>query len=187
MSGPCSTPDPHAPAPAACLYGLPALPACTACLHRRELQIKLEEDRKRLIEAINTTFGNLGSAAAGLLTDRDKLLAAVGGLSLLALGIYSGGWVGQLAEVGVKGWSVGSGWLLVAVVCTHAAARSCWLSLTLPPPPHTSYPPLQPRRAPAPRPRPLTAGLEPPSWCGRPAGGRWWGVGLAPRRRAWRR
>lgn len=26
---------------------------------RRELKIKLEEDRKRLVEAINTTFGNL--------------------------------------------------------------------------------------------------------------------------------
>jgi ATPase family AAA domain-containing protein 3A/B len=80
-------PDPPAPAPAACLDCLPVPPF----LYLRELQIKLEEDRKRLIEAINTTFGNLGSAAAGLLTDRDKLLAAVGGLSLLALGIYSGG------------------------------------------------------------------------------------------------
>ncbi|KAL4450227.1 hypothetical protein ABPG77_010896 [Micractinium sp. CCAP 211/92] len=58
-------------------------------IYREELQIKLEEDRKRLVEAINTTFGNLGSAAASLLTDRDKLLAAVGGLSLLALGVYS--------------------------------------------------------------------------------------------------
>ncbi|KAL4421615.1 hypothetical protein ABPG75_010906 [Micractinium tetrahymenae] len=58
-------------------------------IYREELQIKLEEDRKRLIEAINTTFGNLGTAAASLLTDRNKLLTAVGGLSLLALGVYS--------------------------------------------------------------------------------------------------
>ena len=36
------------------------------------------------------TFGNLGSAAAGLLDDKARLAAAVGGLSLLALGIYSG-------------------------------------------------------------------------------------------------
>jgi hypothetical protein len=34
---------------------------------RRELQIKLEEDRKRLVEAINTTFSNLGSASLALL------------------------------------------------------------------------------------------------------------------------
>ncbi|PSC70197.1 ATPase family AAA domain-containing 3-B [Micractinium conductrix] len=58
-------------------------------IYREELQIKLEEDRKRLVEAINTTFSNLGSAALGLLTDRDRLLTAVGGLSLLALGVYS--------------------------------------------------------------------------------------------------
>lgn len=31
---------------------------------RRELKIKLEEDRKRLVEAINTTFGNLVSSLA---------------------------------------------------------------------------------------------------------------------------
>jgi ATPase family AAA domain-containing protein 3A/B len=58
-------------------------------IYRRELALKLEEDRKRVVEAINTTFGNLGSAVTSLLTDRDKLLTAVGGLSLLALGVYS--------------------------------------------------------------------------------------------------
>lgn len=31
-----------------------------------------------------------GSAAVNLLTDRDKLLTAVGGLTLLAVGVYSG-------------------------------------------------------------------------------------------------
>mgnify|MGYP001810472899 CR=1 FL=1 len=68
--------------------------------NRRELQIKLEEDRKRLVEAINTTFSNLGSAALGLLTDRDRLLTAVGGLSLLALGVYSGAQGGWLLTAG---------------------------------------------------------------------------------------
>ncbi|KAL4854855.1 ATPase family AAA domain-containing protein 3 [Chlorella vulgaris] len=58
-------------------------------IYREELQMKLEEDRRRLVDAINTTFSNLGSAAASLLTDRDKMLGAVGGLSLLALGVYS--------------------------------------------------------------------------------------------------
>lgn len=58
-------------------------------IYRRELTLKLEEDRKRVVEAINTTFANLGSAAKELLTDRDKLITAVGGVSLLALGVYS--------------------------------------------------------------------------------------------------
>ncbi|KAI7840123.1 hypothetical protein COHA_006164 [Chlorella ohadii] len=58
-------------------------------IYQEELKIKLEEDRKRLVEAINTTFGNLGTAAVNLLTDRDKLLTAVGGLTLLAVGVYS--------------------------------------------------------------------------------------------------
>jgi hypothetical protein len=79
-------------------------------LRRRELQLKLEEDRRRLVEAINAAFGNLGSAARSLLTERDKLLAAVGGLSLLALGVYSGegegsgrlpAWLMRLSESGV--------------------------------------------------------------------------------------
>ncbi|PRW20514.1 ATPase family AAA domain-containing 3-B [Chlorella sorokiniana] len=58
-------------------------------IYQEELRLKLEEDRKRLVEAINTTFGNLGTAAVNLLTDRDKLLTAVGGLTLLAVGVYS--------------------------------------------------------------------------------------------------
>jgi ATPase family AAA domain-containing protein 3A/B len=55
---------------------------------RRELALKLEEDRKRLVEGINSVFANLGTAAGQLLSDRDKMLTAVGGLSLLALGVY---------------------------------------------------------------------------------------------------
>ena len=37
-------------------------------IYRRELAQKLEEDRKRLVEAINTTFSNLGAALGSLLT-----------------------------------------------------------------------------------------------------------------------
>ena len=58
-------------------------------IYRKELSLKLEEDRKRVVEAINTTFSNLGSAAKDLLTDKDKLISFVGGASLLALGVYS--------------------------------------------------------------------------------------------------
>lgn len=67
--------------------------------------MKLEEDRRRLVDAINTTFSNLGSAAASLLTDRDKMLGAVGGLSLLALGVYSG----ELCAWSVPGGVPGGG------------------------------------------------------------------------------
>lgn len=58
-------------------------------IYRRELITKLEEDRKKLIEGINATFGNLGSAVASLLGDKDRLFRAVGALSLLAVGVYS--------------------------------------------------------------------------------------------------
>ena len=38
-----------------------------------------------------SVFGcsNVGSGVTAVLTDRDKLIAGVGGLSLLALGVYS--------------------------------------------------------------------------------------------------
>jgi hypothetical protein len=70
----------------------------------RELSLKLEEDRKRLLEAINATFSNLGSAAADLLTDRNKLLAAVGGISMLALGVYSAREGTRVAGKAVDRW-----------------------------------------------------------------------------------
>ena len=58
-------------------------------IYRRELSLKLEEDRKRAVETINAAFSNLGSAGKELLTDSGKLISLVGGLSLLALGIYT--------------------------------------------------------------------------------------------------
>jgi ATPase family AAA domain-containing protein 3A/B len=58
-------------------------------LYRRELAQKLEEDRRRLVEAVNATFANLGAAAGALLADREKLVAAAGLASLAALGVYS--------------------------------------------------------------------------------------------------
>ncbi|GAB4815326.1 hypothetical protein N2152v2_002372 [Parachlorella kessleri] len=73
-------------------------------IYRRELALKLEEDRKRLVEAINTTFGNLGSAASSLLTDRDKLLTFVGGATLLALGVYSAREGTRVAGKGIDRW-----------------------------------------------------------------------------------
>jgi ATPase family AAA domain-containing protein 3A/B len=63
---------------------------CPLCIvHRRTTLLKLEEERKKLVEAINTTFGNLGSGIADLLADKSKLGTALAGFTLLALGIYS--------------------------------------------------------------------------------------------------
>ena len=53
------------------------------------MQLRLEEERKKLVEAINTTFTNVGAGTVALLTDRDRLGTAVAGLTLLALGVYS--------------------------------------------------------------------------------------------------
>lgn len=58
-------------------------------VNRRTTLLKLEEERKKLVEAINTTFGNLGSGIADLLADKSKLGTALAGFTLLALGIYS--------------------------------------------------------------------------------------------------
>ena len=58
-------------------------------VNRRAMQLRLEEERKKLVEAINTTFTNVGAGTMALLTDRDRLGTAVAGLTLLALGVYS--------------------------------------------------------------------------------------------------
>ena len=75
-----------------------------ADLYRSELAQKLEEDRKRLIEGINATFSNLGEAASSLLTDRAKLLTAVGGATLLALGVYTSREGTRVAGKAVDRW-----------------------------------------------------------------------------------
>lgn len=58
-------------------------------VNRRAMQLRLEEERKKLVEAINTTFSNVGAGTVSLLTDRERLGTAVAGLTLLALGVYS--------------------------------------------------------------------------------------------------
>lgn len=58
-------------------------------VNRRAMQLRLEEERKKLVEAINTTFTNLGSGTLALLTDKERLGTAVAGLTVLALGVYS--------------------------------------------------------------------------------------------------
>lgn len=73
-------------------------------IYRRELSLKLEEDRKRAIETINAVFTNMGAGAKDLLTDSTKLVSLVGGLSLLALGVYSSREATRVAGKAFEKW-----------------------------------------------------------------------------------
>ncbi|XP_034254899.1 ATPase family AAA domain-containing protein 3A homolog [Thrips palmi] len=54
-----------------------------------QIRVKAAEKRTTVLESIKTAGSVLGSGAQALLTDWDKVLAAAGGLSLLALGVYT--------------------------------------------------------------------------------------------------
>lgn len=88
------------PVPACHLY-LPApRPTCNLPLvpARRELKMKLEEDRKRLVEAINTTFGNLVRRRQRRRAGRLGVPAAVGALDWQrCLGVVLQLWSGAAA------------------------------------------------------------------------------------------
>jgi ATPase family AAA domain-containing protein 3A/B len=55
----------------------------------REMRARLSEERKTRLESIQEIFGGLGAGSKALLEDRTKLTALVGGLTALALGVYS--------------------------------------------------------------------------------------------------
>jgi ATPase family AAA domain-containing protein 3A/B len=55
----------------------------------REMHAKAKEDYKARIDSIQTTFSSIGSGLNTLLTDKDKLMWTVGGLSMLALGYFT--------------------------------------------------------------------------------------------------
>eukprot|EP00898_Chlorokybus_atmophyticus_P000672 jgi/Chlat1/1605/Chrsp125S01866 len=57
-------------------------------LNRRQLLARAEAERQKLMEAINVTFNRIGSGVSEVLNDRNKMLAVVGGSSLLALGFF---------------------------------------------------------------------------------------------------
>ncbi|XP_028128067.2 ATPase family AAA domain-containing protein 3A homolog [Diabrotica virgifera virgifera] len=54
-----------------------------------QIRLKAEQNRITVLESIKTAGSVLGTGAQTLLTDWNKVLTAAGGLSLLALGIYS--------------------------------------------------------------------------------------------------
>ncbi|PSN53886.1 ATPase family AAA domain-containing protein 3 [Blattella germanica] len=55
----------------------------------QQIRLKAEENRATVLESIKTAGSVLGTGAHALLSDWDKILAAAGGISLLALGVYS--------------------------------------------------------------------------------------------------
>merc|ERR1719316_1360875 len=55
----------------------------------REMRAKMAEERKTRLEAIQAVFSGLGQGSKTLLEDRAKLAALVGGLTALALGVYT--------------------------------------------------------------------------------------------------
>ncbi|CAH1395391.1 unnamed protein product [Nezara viridula] len=58
-------------------------------LYLERLRVKAAENRITVLESIRTAGTVIGTGVTTLLTDWDKTLTAVGGLSLLALGVYS--------------------------------------------------------------------------------------------------
>ncbi|XP_067006029.1 ATPase family AAA domain-containing protein 3A homolog [Anabrus simplex] len=54
-----------------------------------QIRVKAAEKRTTVLESIKTAGSVVGAGAHALLSDWDKVLAAAGGLSLLALGVYS--------------------------------------------------------------------------------------------------
>ena len=87
-------------------------------VNRRAMQLRLEEERKKLVEAINTTFTNLGTGTLALLTDKERLGTAVAGLTVLALGVYSAREGTRVAGQVFSRYAV----VLVAVI-THCSVR----------------------------------------------------------------
>merc|ERR1719454_1638649 len=55
----------------------------------REMRARMAEERKTRLEAIQAIFSGLGAGSKTLLEDRAKLAALVGGLTALALGVYT--------------------------------------------------------------------------------------------------
>ncbi|XP_012270642.1 ATPase family AAA domain-containing protein 3A homolog [Orussus abietinus] len=58
-------------------------------LNLEQIRLKASENRVTVLESIKTAGSVLGSGVSALLQDWDKILAAAGGLSLVAFGVYS--------------------------------------------------------------------------------------------------
>lgn len=58
-------------------------------VNKRMLMERANLEKDKWLAAINTTFGHIGGGLRAILTDRDKLVVAVGGVTALAAGIYT--------------------------------------------------------------------------------------------------
>lgn len=58
-------------------------------INLEQIRLKAQEHRQTVLEGIKTAGSVIGAGAEALLTDWDKVLTAAGGLSLLALGVYT--------------------------------------------------------------------------------------------------
>ncbi|KAK6289344.1 hypothetical protein POUND7_000885 [Theobroma cacao] len=58
-------------------------------VNRRILIDRANAEREKWVAAINTTFDHIGGGLRAILTDQNKLVVAVGGLTALAAGIYT--------------------------------------------------------------------------------------------------
>ncbi|KDP25119.1 hypothetical protein JCGZ_22654 [Jatropha curcas] len=58
-------------------------------VNRRMLVDRANAEREKWIAAINTTFDHIGGGLRAILTDQNKLIVAVGGVTALAAGIYT--------------------------------------------------------------------------------------------------
>ncbi|CAG4955260.1 unnamed protein product [Colias eurytheme] len=58
-------------------------------INLEQIRLKATENRTTILESIQTAGSVIGAGVNALLTDWDKTLAAAGGLSLLALGVYA--------------------------------------------------------------------------------------------------
>ncbi|CAH9058559.1 unnamed protein product [Cuscuta epithymum] len=58
-------------------------------VNRRLLLERANAEREKWVSAINTTFEHIGGGLRAILTDQDKLVVAVGGVTALAAGVYT--------------------------------------------------------------------------------------------------
>ncbi|CAK9192629.1 hypothetical protein BDL97_01G129900 [Sphagnum fallax] len=58
-------------------------------VNRRMLIERANMEKEKWLAAINSTFGHIGGGLRAILTDRDKLVVAIGGATALAAGVYT--------------------------------------------------------------------------------------------------
>lgn len=83
----CSRPQPPGPSLQPTNHPVPAHCCLCVCVHQKRAT-RYQEETRKAVESINAIFTHLGSAAAELLTDTNKLVMVVVGSSALALGVY---------------------------------------------------------------------------------------------------